>query len=409
MATLTDQSSGAELLGEAMQDFDQVMELERAMLRKSILMLEKRISQMDTELSIKEDALCVWESRLQQVHQQNKVKLRLAKGAKVKEVPLRSPECCSRKPLDFIQEADESSERSDSPRSPTSLMHQFSEGFAESEDALVSPDAAQIQAMLKQVALVAVEKELLSRKWRDVVNSGARRGWLFPAPDRPDSPSAGGAGLRLPEAPQSLGRDPQTGAGVFAWSPAPPAETPPPGSRASWKSAGSSQKSTGSAAGPRGPESGSGGSERSQASLLSPSPLSPATSAGRSNSDGSPNQPSADNDRSDHRLTWWKEASAPVARLGTPGAPTQVRVLAPSPGAPAPGARAPPGGARSGCVSCWGGGGGGCRCGSGLRMVVLGQRPTLVAAPGAHQAAASAAHAAHAADTAQVPRRTFRV
>jgi len=69
----------AALLQDTVDQFEKVIDLERNLLRKSIRKLEHDLEETDTEVSMKEEELMVWEEKLQQIQQDNEVKLRLAR------------------------------------------------------------------------------------------------------------------------------------------------------------------------------------------------------------------------------------------------------------------------------------------------------------------------------------------
>mmetsp|Transcript_126749 Transcript_126749/g.253382 ORF Transcript_126749/g.253382 Transcript_126749/m.253382 type:complete len:338 (-) Transcript_126749:71-1084(-) len=69
----------AALLQDTVDQFEKVIDLERNLLRKSIRKLEHDLEETETEVGMKEEELMVWEEKLQQIQQDNEVKLRLAK------------------------------------------------------------------------------------------------------------------------------------------------------------------------------------------------------------------------------------------------------------------------------------------------------------------------------------------
>mmetsp|Transcript_64057 Transcript_64057/g.118001 ORF Transcript_64057/g.118001 Transcript_64057/m.118001 type:complete len:416 (+) Transcript_64057:92-1339(+) len=85
MALQADVESGtpmqsATLLQDTVDQFEKVVDLERVLLRKSILKLGNDLEEACTELGMKEEELMVWEQRIVQIQQDNEVKLRLAKS-----------------------------------------------------------------------------------------------------------------------------------------------------------------------------------------------------------------------------------------------------------------------------------------------------------------------------------------
>jgi len=75
-------------LQDTIAEFKHVLNVERAQIRKSILELEQRLQELDTECALREDELMLWEERLVQIKEDNDVKFRLAKaradGARVR-------------------------------------------------------------------------------------------------------------------------------------------------------------------------------------------------------------------------------------------------------------------------------------------------------------------------------------
>lgn len=69
----------AALFRDTVGQFDKVIDLERNLLRKSILKLEHDITETETHMSIQEEELMLWQDRLQRIQQDNEMKLRLAK------------------------------------------------------------------------------------------------------------------------------------------------------------------------------------------------------------------------------------------------------------------------------------------------------------------------------------------
>jgi len=70
----------AALLQNTVEQFEKVIDLERNLLRKSILKLEHDLNEVDTELDMKEEELLAWEEKLQRVQQDNEKKVQLAKN-----------------------------------------------------------------------------------------------------------------------------------------------------------------------------------------------------------------------------------------------------------------------------------------------------------------------------------------
>lgn len=117
------QAQPGTLLQDTVDQFEKVINLERTLLRKSILKLERDLEEASTELGMKEEELIVWEEKLQQVQQDNETKLKLARqrlySSKMRPgggpQDRRSPSAAVRgpSPLGFIAEGDEESEEED--------------------------------------------------------------------------------------------------------------------------------------------------------------------------------------------------------------------------------------------------------------------------------------------------------
>lgn len=80
MAAQAGDAESATLLQDTVDQFEKVIDLERTLLRKSIRKLEHDLEEVSTELGMKEEELVVWEEKVQQIQQDNEVKLCLAKA-----------------------------------------------------------------------------------------------------------------------------------------------------------------------------------------------------------------------------------------------------------------------------------------------------------------------------------------
>lgn len=69
----------AALLQDTVDQFEKVIDLERSLLCKSISKLEHDLTETETQIGLKEEELMMWQGRLQQIQQDNELKLRLAK------------------------------------------------------------------------------------------------------------------------------------------------------------------------------------------------------------------------------------------------------------------------------------------------------------------------------------------
>jgi len=103
------------MLQDTVEQFEKVMGLERNLLCKSILKLKHDLEETETNVGMKEEELMVWEEKLQQIQQDNEVKLRLAKARtdtmkyRHKSEGRQLTSKCNASPLGFIAEGNEDS------------------------------------------------------------------------------------------------------------------------------------------------------------------------------------------------------------------------------------------------------------------------------------------------------------
>jgi len=76
----TIRNNSASLLQDTVDQFEKVIDLERSLLRKSIVKLAHDLEETTTELGLKEEELVIWEQRVQQVRQDNDRKLQIARA-----------------------------------------------------------------------------------------------------------------------------------------------------------------------------------------------------------------------------------------------------------------------------------------------------------------------------------------
>lgn len=174
---------GEILFHETVDQFETVVDLERTLLRQTITRLEHDYEVACTELSMKEDEMVVWEEKLQQIHDDNVAKLRLAKTIASSAKWRQQPEGARRaEALGLIAEGDEeSSDEEDGPSRPVCLdasQPDAAGGVSSIVDSTVldSEALAQIGAIESVNALadiVAGEVGLLRKQWQELLAGSA--------------------------------------------------------------------------------------------------------------------------------------------------------------------------------------------------------------------------------------------
>eukprot|EP00747_Dinoflagellata_sp_TGD_P126522 gnl/TRDRNA2_/TRDRNA2_174288_c0_seq1.p1 gnl/TRDRNA2_/TRDRNA2_174288_c0~~gnl/TRDRNA2_/TRDRNA2_174288_c0_seq1.p1 ORF type:complete len:443 (+),score=79.45 gnl/TRDRNA2_/TRDRNA2_174288_c0_seq1:160-1329(+) len=169
----------AELLQNTVDQFEKVIDLERTLLRKSIGKLEHDLEEATTELSMKEDDLCLWEEKVQQVQQDNEVKLRIAKSrlesSRFRGRGASIPAHSRASPLGLIVEGDEGDLQEDEDEDEED--DDGAEACGPEVSATVELSGircAEADAVNALAAEVAAEVEAIRKQWADLVASTER-------------------------------------------------------------------------------------------------------------------------------------------------------------------------------------------------------------------------------------------
>jgi len=198
----------AVLLQQTITQFEKVIDLERDLLSKSISKLQHDFEEASTELSMKEEELMVWEERLQQIQQDNEVKLRLAKlraeGARWRSKGDGRRSAAERRPspLGFIAEGDEdmgdefdeedmcdtqsgvgTGSESLSRPTPTRASNHAEEQAQDNQQMVGdSPHVAAAEAVNSLACIVRSELAAMQKQWQGLMLSVKDAKQLTPAP-----------------------------------------------------------------------------------------------------------------------------------------------------------------------------------------------------------------------------------
>jgi len=170
------------MLQDTVDQFEKVMGMERNLLCKSILKLKHDLEETETNVGMKEEELMVWEEKLQQIQQDNEVKLRLAK-ARTDSMKWRHASegrqltsKCNASPLGFIAEGNEDScdedgeEEGDEDEEADAMSPQARYG-ASRRGELTSQQRAVVESINKLSAMVVAEISVLNADYQKLLET----------------------------------------------------------------------------------------------------------------------------------------------------------------------------------------------------------------------------------------------
>jgi len=171
----------AALLQDTVDQFEKVIDLERNLLRKSIRKLEHDLEETETEVGMKEEELMVWEEKLQQIQQDNEVKLRLAKvrtdGTRWRHKSDSRHAASVRRasPLGGIAEGNEDSSEGEEEEEEEEAGEVSPRGASGSGAATAERGGAQHMAMVDSInnlaGMVVAELSILRAQWQELVEA----------------------------------------------------------------------------------------------------------------------------------------------------------------------------------------------------------------------------------------------
>merc|ERR550532_2414890 len=170
----------AALLQDTVDQFEKVIDLERNLLRKSIRKLEHDLEETETEVSMKEEELMVWEEKLQQIQQDNEVKLRLARvrtdGTRWRHKSESRHAASVRRasPLGGIAEGNEDSseaEEEEEEAGEVSPRGASGSGPGTAERGGASQHLAMVDSVNNLAGMVVAELSILRAQWQELVEA----------------------------------------------------------------------------------------------------------------------------------------------------------------------------------------------------------------------------------------------
>jgi len=170
------------MLQDTVEQFEKVMGLERNLLCKSILKLKNDLEETETNVGMKEEELMVWEEKLQQIQQDNEVKLRLAKARtdsmkwRHKSEGRQLTSKCNASPLGFIAEGNEDSceedgEEADEEDDADAMSPRGAQCGAGTRGELASQHLAAAESINKLSAMVVAELSALNADYQKLLET----------------------------------------------------------------------------------------------------------------------------------------------------------------------------------------------------------------------------------------------